>query len=277
MRWLGDRFSNLFGRRDRAAGSKRGAEAVAAAENRAEQNGIETATNKETEREIEKEIEKEIEGNKEIGIGTEAVKASENKTGDKKMVIIAGLGNPTREYENTRHNIGFMAVDALADKYNISVMDCRHRALVGKGVIGGTKVVLVKPLTYMNLSGEAFRTVVVYYKVDAESELIVIYDDISLDVGQLRIRKKGSAGGHNGIKNIIANLGSDTFLRIKVGVGEKPKGYDLADYVLGHFSKEEMKVMAESLEKVDGAVNMMLEDQVDMAMNNYNVKSTKRE
>ncbi len=277
MRWLGDRFSNLFGRRDRSAGSKRGAEAVAAAENRAEQNGIETATNKETEREIEKEIEKEIESNKEIGIGTEAVKASENKTGDKKMVIIAGLGNPTREYENTRHNIGFMAVDALADKYNISVMDCRHRALVGKGVIGGTKVVLVKPLTYMNLSGEAIRAVVDYYKVDAESELIVIYDDISLDVGQLRIRKKGSAGGHNGIKNIIANLGSDTFLRIKVGVGEKPKGYDLADYVLGHFSKEEMKVMAESLEKVDGAVNMMLEDQVDMAMNNYNVKSTKRE
>lgn len=277
MRWLGDRFSNLFGRRDRAAGSKRGAEAVAAAENRAEQNGIETATNKETEREIEKEIEKEIESNKEIGIGTEAVKASENKTGDKKMVIIAGLGNPTREYENTRHNIGFMAVDALADKYNISVMDCRHRALVGKGVIGGTKVVLVKPLTYMNLSGEAIRAVVDYYKVDAESELIVIYDDISLDVGQLRIRKKGSAGGHNGIKNIIANLGSDTFLRIKVGVGEKPKGYDLADYVLGHFSKEEMKVMAESLEKVDGAVNMMLGDQVDMAMNNYNVKSTKRE
>ena len=277
MRWLGDRFSNLFGRRDRAAGSKRGAEAVAAAENRAEQNGIETATNKETEREIEKEIEKEIDINKEIGIGTEAVKASENKTGDKKMVIIAGLGNPTREYENTRHNIGFMAVDALADKYNISVMDCRHRALVGKGVIGGTKVVLVKPLTYMNLSGEAIRAVVDYYKVDAESELIVIYDDISLDVGQLRIRKKGSAGGHNGIKNIIANLGSDTFLRIKVGVGEKPKGYDLADYVLGHFSKEEMKVMAESLEKVDGAVNMMLEDQVDMAMNNYNVKSTKRE
>ncbi len=274
MRWLGDRFRDLFGRRDRAAGSKRGAEAVAAAD-RAEENGIETATNKETEREIEKKIEKEIESNKEIGI--KAVKASENKTGDKKMVIIAGLGNPTKEYENTRHNIGFMAVDALADKYNISVMDCKHRALVGKGVIGGTKVVLVKPLTYMNLSGEAIRAVVDYYKVDAESELIVIYDDISLDVGQLRIRKKGSAGGHNGIKNIIANLGSDTFLRIKVGVGEKPKGYDLADYVLGHFSKEEMKVMAESLEKVDGAVNMMLEDQVDMAMNNYNVKSAKRE
>lgn len=188
------------------------------------------------------------------------------------MVIIAGLGNPTKEYENTRHNIGFMAVDALADKYDIRVMDCRHRALLGKGMIGGTKVVLVKPLTYMNLSGEAIRAVVDYYKVDAASELIVIYDDISLDVGQLRIRKKGSAGGHNGIKNIIANLGDDTFLRIKIGVGEKPKGYDLADYVLGHFNREEQEIMAESLEKVDGAVSLMIEGGVDMAMNQYNVK-----
>lgn len=188
------------------------------------------------------------------------------------MVIIAGLGNPTKEYENTRHNIGFMAVDALADKYDIRVMDCRHRALLGKGMIGGTKVVLVKPLTYMNLSGEAIRAVVDYYKVDAASELIVIYDDISLDVGQLRIRKKGSAGGHNGIKNIIANLGDDTFLRIKIGVGEKPKGYDLADYVLGHFNREEQEIMAESLKKVDGAVSLMIEGGIDMAMNQYNVK-----
>ena len=193
------------------------------------------------------------------------------------MVIIAGLGNPTREYENTRHNIGFMAVDALADKYNISVMDCKHKALIGKGVIGGTKVVLVKPLTYMNLSGEAIRAVVDYYKVDAASELIVIYDDISLDVGQLRIRKKGSAGGHNGIKNIIANLGSDTFLRIKVGVGEKPKGYDLVDYVLGHFGKEELEVMVETVEKVAGAVNLVPEDEVDMAMNRYNVKNSPKD
>lgn len=191
-----------------------------------------------------------------------------------KMFIIAGLGNPTKEYENTRHNIGFMAIDALAEKYNISVMDCKHKALLGKGMIGGKKVVLVKPLTYMNLSGEAIRAVVDYYKVDKESELIVIYDDISLDVGQLRIRKKGSAGGHNGIKNIIANLGSDTFLRIKVGVGEKPKEYDLVDYVLGHFAKEELAVIKGSLERVDGAVNLMLEDKVDAAMNVYNVKKS---
>lgn len=190
------------------------------------------------------------------------------------MIIIAGLGNPTREYENTRHNIGFMAIDALADKYNISVTDCKHKALVGKGIINGVKVVLVKPLTYMNLSGEAVRAVADYYKVDAESELIVIYDDISLDVGQLRIRKKGSAGGHNGIKDIIANLGSDKFNRIKIGVGEKPKGYDLVDYVLGHFGKDELDIIKESLVRVDGAVNMMLEGDVDGAMNIYNVKKS---
>ena len=121
------------------------------------------------------------------------------------MYIIAGLGNPTKEYENTRHNIGFMAIDALAEKYNISVLECKHKALIGKGMINGNKVVLVKPLTYMNLSGEAIRSVIDYYKVDETQELIVIYDDISLDVGQLRIRKKGSAGGHNGIKSIITH------------------------------------------------------------------------
>ena len=203
-------------------------------------------------------------------------KDEEENAEDGKMVIIAGLGNPTREYENTRHNIGFMAIDALADKYNISVMDCKHKALTGKGVINGTRVVLVKPLTYMNLSGEAIRAVTDYYKVDAESELIVIYDDVSLDVGQLRIRKKGSAGGHNGIKNIIANLGHDTFMRIRIGVGEKPKGYDLADYVLGHFSKDELEVMKDSLERVDGAVNLMLEGKVDAAMNDYNAKSSSK-
>ncbi len=206
-----------------------------------------------------------------FGIKFRKRKAEQEETG--KMFVIVGLGNPTREYENTRHNIGFMAIDALAEKYNISVLDCKHKALIGKGVINGYKVVLVKPLTYMNLSGEAVRAVIDYYKVDAEHELIVVYDDVSLDVGQLRIRKKGSAGGHNGIKNIISHLGSDVFLRIKIGVGEKPNGYDLADYVLGHFSKEELAVMKDSLEKVDGAVNLMLAGEVDKAMNDYNKKA----
>jgi PTH1 family peptidyl-tRNA hydrolase len=188
------------------------------------------------------------------------------------MYIIAGLGNPTKEYENTRHNIGFMSIDYLADKYGISLMESRHKALIGKGIINGNKVVLVKPLTYMNLSGEAVRSVIDYYKVDEKEELIVIYDDISLDVGQLRIRKKGSAGGHNGIKNIIAHLGHDIFMRIKIGVGEKPKGYDLVDYVLGHFTIDELKIMNESFKDVDSAVNLMLEGEVDKAMNDFNAK-----
>ncbi|MCI7790226.1 MAG: aminoacyl-tRNA hydrolase [Lachnospiraceae bacterium] len=188
------------------------------------------------------------------------------------MYIIVGLGNPTKEYDNTRHNIGFAAIDMLADKYGIAVNDVKHKALIGKGVIHGNKVILVKPLTYMNLSGEAVRAVIDYYKIDEQQELLVIYDDISLDVGQLRIRKKGSAGGHNGIKNIIAHLGHDTFQRIKIGVGEKPKGYDLADYVLGHFSKEDLSILKEGMEKVDGAVELMLNGNIDEAMNRYNTK-----
>ena len=151
------------------------------------------------------------------------------------MFIIAGLGNPSAQYEGTRHNVGFDVIDRLSEKYNISVDSKKHRALIGKGIIDGQKVILVKPQTFMNLSGESIRSIIDYYKVDPEQELLVIYDDISLDVGQLRIREKGSAGGHNGIKNIIDQLGTQVFPRIKIGVGEKPKGYDLADYVLGHF------------------------------------------
>ena len=164
------------------------------------------------------------------------------------MFIIAGLGNPDRQYEGTRHNAGFDVIDRIAEKYNIAVDTKKHRAYIGKGIIEGQKVILAKPQTYMNLSGESIRSLVDYYKVDEETELLVVYDDISLDVGQLRIRAKGSAGGHNGIKNIIAHLGTQVFPRIKVGVGEKPKGYDLADYVLGHFSRQRkrgwMRVMA---------------------------------
>lgn len=188
------------------------------------------------------------------------------------MYIIVGLGNPTKEYNNTRHNIGFDVIDAIAEKYDISVLEKKHKALIGKGYIDGQKVILAKPLTYMNLSGESVRELVDYYKIDEQEELIVIYDDISLDVGQLRIRKKGSAGGHNGIKNIIAHLGHDTFIRIKVGVGEKPKGYDLADYVLGHFSTAERKIMNESAEKATDAVKIMMFEDADAAMNVYNKK-----
>ena len=188
------------------------------------------------------------------------------------MYIIVGLGNPTREYQNTRHNIGFDVIDTLADRNNIAVLEKKHKALVGKGIINSQKVILAKPQTYMNLSGESVRELIDYYKVDEETELIVIYDDISLDVGQLRIRKKGSAGGHNGIKNIIQHLGHDVFPRIKMGVGEKPKGYDLADYVLGHFKKEERSIMDESAVTATKAIELMLADKIDEAMNLYNKK-----
>lgn len=186
------------------------------------------------------------------------------------MYIIIGLGNPTAQYEGTRHNVGFDVIDRLGEKYNIAVDTKKHKAYIGKGMIDGQKVILVKPQTYMNLSGESVRELVDYYKVDAEEEVLVIYDDISLDVGQLRIRKKGSAGGHNGIKNIIAHLGTQVFPRIKVGVGEKPKNYDLADYVLGHFSKEDRGLVDDALKRVAGAVELMVQGEVDQAMNQFN-------
>lgn len=188
------------------------------------------------------------------------------------MFIIAGLGNPKKEYDNTRHNIGFAMIDALADKYTISVMDIRNKAMTGKGIINGHKAILVKPLTFMNLSGESIRPLADYYKIDVPTELIVISDDISLPPGQIRIRKRGSAGGHNGLKNIIGQLGSEEFQRIRIGVGEKPKGYDLADYVLGHFSKEEKPFMKEGIEKAVEALEMMLDGNVDGAMNEFNRK-----
>lgn len=188
------------------------------------------------------------------------------------MFMIVGLGNPTKEYEGTRHNVGFEVIDAIADKYNISVNDRQCRAFCGKGIIEGQKVLLVKPQTYMNLSGESVRGLVDYYKLDAETEILVIFDDISLDVGQLRIRKKGSAGGHNGIKNIIQHLGTDAFMRIKVGVGEKPKEYDLVDYVLGHFSQGERELMGDAYRDATVAVEMILRDELEASMNQFNKK-----
>lgn len=188
------------------------------------------------------------------------------------MFIIAGLGNPDDRYQGTRHNVGFDVIDRLAEKYNIAVDTRKHRAYIGKGIIGGQKVILAKPQTYMNLSGESIRSLVDYYKVDPEAEVLVIYDDISLEVGQLRIRKKGSAGGHNGIKNIIAHLDTTVFPRIKIGVGEKPKGYDLADYVLGRFSKGERELMEEGYDEAACAVEMIVMGEIDRAMNEYNKK-----
>ena len=188
------------------------------------------------------------------------------------MYIIVGLGNPGKEYTNTRHNIGFDSIDKLAEAEGISVLEKKHKAIIGKGYVAGQKAILAKPQTYMNLSGESVRELIDYYKVDETSELIVISDDISLDVGQVRIRKKGSAGGHNGLKSIIAHLGHDNFMRIKMGVGEKPKGYDLADYVLGHFSAEDQKLMNEAFKEAADAAVVIMTEGLDSSMNQYNGK-----
>ena len=187
------------------------------------------------------------------------------------MYLIAGLGNPSRTYEGTRHNIGFTMIDAIGNKFGIDVTTKKHKALVGRGIIDGMRVILAKPQTYMNLSGESIREIADFYKIEPEN-IIMIYDDISLDVGQLRIRKKGSAGGHNGIKNIIAHLGTQEFPRIKVGIGNKPEGWDLADYVLSKYSKAEQEALEEASEGVIGAVKLMLMDDIEAAMNKYNAK-----
>lgn len=188
------------------------------------------------------------------------------------MFIIAGLGNPTSQYEGTRHNIGFDVMDALAEKYNISISEKKHKALCGKGVIEGEKVLLVKPQTYMNLSGESIAEILNYYKADAEEDFLVVFDDISLAPGNIRIRKKGSAGGHNGIKNIIAMTGTQGFARIKIGVGEKPEGWDLADYVLGRFSKEERASVEDAFVDAMEAAELILSGDLAGAMNKFNGK-----
>lgn len=189
------------------------------------------------------------------------------------MFLIAGLGNPGRQYEKTRHNMGFDTIDELIDRHRIPRGGIAHKAMYGKGMIAGEKVLAVKPLTYMNLSGESLREWVNYYKLDPETEMIVIYDDIDLEPGQIRIRKKGSAGGHNGIKSIIAQLGTQNFYRIKVGVGAKPRGWDLADYVLGRFSSDERIAVDKAICDAADAVEMILRDGIESAMNHYNRKN----
>lgn len=188
------------------------------------------------------------------------------------MYIIVGLGNPGKQYAHTRHNVGFDVIDVLADKYGIDVSTKKFKALTGKGMIEGQKAVLAKPQTFMNLSGESVRELLDFYKIDETFELIVIYDDISLAPGQLRVREKGSAGGHNGIKNIISHLGGQEFLRIKVGIGEKPSGYDLADYVLSRFSSEERQLVEEALKRAAQAAVKLMTDGPAETMNEYNRK-----
>ena len=185
------------------------------------------------------------------------------------MYLIAGLGNPTREYEKTRHNVGLDSIDVLADRINTDVAERKFKGLYGKGMLGGEKVILLKPQTFMNLSGESVRAAADFYKIPPD-HIIVICDDISLDVGHLRIRTKGSAGGHNGIKNIIAHLGTQEFPRIKIGVGGKPPRMDLADYVLSRFPAEERKIMETAFRDAAEAAGVLIAEGPDAAMNRFN-------
>lgn len=189
------------------------------------------------------------------------------------MFLIVGLGNPGREYENTRHNIGFAAIDIIAEKYNIDVNRTKFKGEYGEGFINGNKVILLKPYTFMNLSGESVREAIDFYKL-TEEEVLIIYDDISLEVGRLRIREKGSAGGHNGIKSIINHMGTDVFTRIKIGVGA-PKG-DLVNHVLGKFSKDEVNILKQTLDAVTEATSDIIEYGAKDAMNKFNGFSPNR-
>jgi peptidyl-tRNA hydrolase, PTH1 family len=183
------------------------------------------------------------------------------------MFLIVGLGNPGVQYENTRHNIGFNVIDNISKEYNIDINREKFKGVYGEGFIANTKVILLKPTTYMNLSGESIREVVDFYKLTNE-QIIVIYDDISLELGRLRLREKGSAGGHNGIKSIIAHLGTDIFPRIKVGVGQP--NVDLVKYVLGKFTKEELDILKYSIDASTKAVEEIIKSDVKQAMNKYN-------
>ncbi|MCR5785326.1 MAG: aminoacyl-tRNA hydrolase [Eubacterium sp.] len=188
--------------------------------------------------------------------------------------IIAGLGNPGGKYSGTRHNAGFDAVDAIATKYGIEIKKKLFKAHLGMGKIDGKKVILVKPQTYMNSSGEAIAPICGYYKVNPDEKLIVLYDDISLAPGNLRIKTKGSAGGHNGMKSIISCLDSEGFDRIKIGVGEKPQGWDLADFVLSRFSAEERQKIDEALDNAVEAAELIIAGKTDEAMNRFNRKNS---
>lgn len=183
------------------------------------------------------------------------------------MFLIVGLGNPGREYAGTRHNVGFDVLDLISEKYNISINRTKFKGEYGEGNINNDKVILLKPATFMNLSGESVREAVNFYKIPKEN-VIVIYDDISLEVGRMRIRKSGSAGGHNGIKNIIAQLGNDVFTRIKVGVGAPTN--DLVNHVLGRFDENDRTVIEKTFEASTEAVALIISEGADTAMNKYN-------
>ena len=185
------------------------------------------------------------------------------------MYIILGIGNPGKQYDNTRHNIGFIALDYLAASMGVQINKIKHKALLGEGTLAGEKVLLVKPQTYVNLSGESAGEILSFYKLPPEN-LIVICDDVNLDAGRIRIRAKGSDGGHNGLKSLLYHVKSDAFPRVRLGVGKKPPEYDLADWVLGKFNDEQIKVMAKAVDQVPAIVREIIENGPQSAMNRFN-------
>lgn len=190
------------------------------------------------------------------------------------MYLIVGLGNPERKYENTKHNCGFDAAERLIKKYDIPSSGISMKGVYGKTVIGGEKVMVMKPLTYMNLSGQAVRAYVDYYKLDPAKDLVVIYDDIDLECGQIRIRKQGSAGSHNGMKSIVECLGTQKFSRIRIGIGPKEPKWDLADFVLSPFPKDKRALVDEALDEIVPVTEMIVAGEIDRAMEKYNKKAS---
>lgn len=186
-----------------------------------------------------------------------------------KLTIIVGLGNPGKKYENTRHNVGFSTIDVLSDKLGIKVNRLKHKALTGDGTIKGERVILVKPQTFMNLSGESINEIAEWYKLPMEN-LIVIYDDVDIPVGTIRIRPKGSSGTHNGMRSVIYQLRSDEFPRIRIGIGKAPEEWNLADYVLSRFNAEEAVDVAKSIERAADAASVIVKSGIETAMNLYN-------
>jgi peptidyl-tRNA hydrolase, PTH1 family len=185
------------------------------------------------------------------------------------LYLIIGLGNPGSKYENTRHNVGFDTIDYISGQFGIKVSKSKHKALIGDGNIHGEKVILVKPQTYMNLSGESVRELVEWYKVPMNN-IILIYDDIDLAMGSIRVRPKGSSGTHNGMKSVIYQVQSDDFPRVRIGIGRPPEGWDLADYVLSKFNSEDRKIINESVKGAAEAVAAIIKTGVETAMNKYN-------
>lgn len=194
---------------------------------------------------------------------------SKKESSGTRMKLIVGLGNPGREYELTRHNIGFMAIDELAKRWNISLNEQKFKGVFGAGFVNGEKVILLKPLTYMNLSGESIRPLMDYYKIDIE-DFVVMYDDLDIPVGKLRLRMKGSAGGHNGVKSTISHLGTQEFQRIRMGIDRPKNGMKVVDYVLGRFTSEEIPDVNHSIEKAADACEEWLNKPFLQIMNTFN-------